>query len=142
VSTDNLKKVRGDFSERLLALRKARQLSQPQLAQAIGVSNASIGYWETGRQPGSDELKKLADFFNVTMEFMLTGQEPAKTDWPRASEGPPEYEMDNLLEELRKAHDAIADARRIAEKFKKKHGPAILTEIAAASYDRRNKSKA
>lgn len=37
-----------NLAERILALRKARNLSQEELAEQIGVSRQAVGKWESG----------------------------------------------------------------------------------------------
>lgn len=60
------------FAERLLDLRKERGLSQAKLATEIGVSYSVVCYWETDRsEPTAPNLIKLADFFDVTVDYLL-----------------------------------------------------------------------
>jgi transcriptional regulator with XRE-family HTH domain len=48
-------------------------LTQQGLADLIAINRHNIGSYEEGRaEPGFDNLKKLADFFCVTVEEMLT----------------------------------------------------------------------
>ena len=61
-----------ELPNKLLKLRKSHGLSQKKLAQAIGVSQASINYWEKGeRTPSVDAVQKIADFFNVQISELL-----------------------------------------------------------------------
>ena len=47
-------------------------MGQNALAEAIKVSNASISYWETGKQePCAEAIFKLALFFNVSADYLL-----------------------------------------------------------------------
>ena len=60
------------FSERLRELRIEKQISQSELAKILGVSQRSISRWETGyREPDYEMLEQLADFFDVTMGYLL-----------------------------------------------------------------------
>ena len=60
------------FSERLRELRIEKQISQSELAKILGVSQRSISSWETGyREPDYEMLEQLADFFDVTMGYLL-----------------------------------------------------------------------
>jgi len=54
-----------DFKKNNIAeLRKAQNLSQRQLSNAIGTSQANLSRWEKGIiQPSVVECWKLADFF-------------------------------------------------------------------------------
>ena len=60
-----------EFQERMKELRLARGETQGQLAAAIGVSIKQIVRFEKGEQkPGFDNLWKLADHFQVTMDYL------------------------------------------------------------------------
>ena len=61
------------FPTRLKELREERRLSQRELADAVGMSNATIAHWETGRYiPKLDEnLFNLANYFNVTLDYIV-----------------------------------------------------------------------
>ena len=60
------------FSERLRQLRIARELSQMLLSKYIGVSKSSVNMYERGeREPNLETLEKIADFFNVDMDYLL-----------------------------------------------------------------------
>lgn len=60
------------FGERLKELRQEKQLGQNKLSELLDLSNASISYWENGKQePTASALFKLADFFNVSVDYLL-----------------------------------------------------------------------
>lgn len=60
------------FGENLRILRLDKKLGQNELAKALGLSNASISYWENGKQePSASALFKLAQFFDVSIDFLL-----------------------------------------------------------------------
>ena len=60
-----------NFSERLKNLRKEKKLSQKKLAQEVKVTRATIGYYENRkRKPDLEKLIKLADFFDVSIDFL------------------------------------------------------------------------
>lgn len=53
-------------------LRKERDITQADLAKAVGVTTSSIGMYETGvRNPSYDVIVKLAKYFNVSTDFLL-----------------------------------------------------------------------
>ncbi len=61
------------FHEKLLQLRKRYAVSQTELAEAVGVSRKSIQYYESGeRYPRSGVLGMLAEFFNVSVEYLTS----------------------------------------------------------------------
>lgn len=60
------------FPERLAQLRKGRSLTQKQLAEAVGAHERGIRFYEAGdKQPTLDNLIKLADFFNVSLDYLV-----------------------------------------------------------------------
>lgn len=60
------------IAERLKELRQENGLSQSALAQKIGVSQKAIDYWERGvNEPKATYIVKLADFFDVTTDYIL-----------------------------------------------------------------------
>ena len=65
-----------EFHEKLQELRKAKGLTQEELAQALFVSRTAISKWESGRgYPNIDSLKAIAKFFCVTIDELLSGEE-------------------------------------------------------------------
>ena len=60
------------FASRLLELRTEKGLSQAKLAQQLQVSYAVVCYWETNRsEPTAPNLVKMADFFDVSVDYLL-----------------------------------------------------------------------
>ncbi|MCF8002418.1 MAG: helix-turn-helix domain-containing protein [Halanaerobiales bacterium] len=60
------------FSKRLKYLRKESDLYQKELAEKIGVSRTTITQYENGaREPNYEILKKLANFFEVSTDYLL-----------------------------------------------------------------------
>jgi len=61
-----------DFSTRLTALRKQKKLLQADLANKIGIARATYGAYEQGtRQPDFETLEKIADYFDVSTDYLL-----------------------------------------------------------------------
>ena len=61
-------------------LRKSKRMTQKDLALAMNVSQQTVGAWETERAiPGADTLSELADYFNVTTDYLL-GRPDKKDD--------------------------------------------------------------
>lgn len=60
------------FGERLLELRKEKNISQATLAKMLNVSSGIVCLWETDRsEPTAPNLVKLADYFNVSVDYLL-----------------------------------------------------------------------
>ncbi len=61
-----------EFNEKLQELRKARSLTQEDLAEALYVSRTAISKWESGRgYPNIDSLKEISRFFSVTIDELI-----------------------------------------------------------------------
>lgn len=60
------------FHVMLKELRISRHISQQELADLLGYSRAAISGYEIGRnQPSYEDLKRIAIFFNVTIDYLL-----------------------------------------------------------------------
>lgn len=72
------------FSERLRQLRTARDLSQMEFAKQIKISKSSVNMYERGeREPGLETLEKIADYFNVDMDYLLGKADVVRrSSWP------------------------------------------------------------
>lgn len=53
-------------------LLKEQRLSAYQVSKATGISQSTLSDWKSGRsKPKVDKLKKLADYFGVSIEYFL-----------------------------------------------------------------------
>ena len=60
------------LSERLKMLRMEKQMTQKELAQATGLSQSAIGYWENGQRiPNALAVIALAKFFHVSIDYLI-----------------------------------------------------------------------
>ncbi|MEW8957827.1 MAG: helix-turn-helix transcriptional regulator [Moorella sp. (in: firmicutes)] len=73
------------FPERLKKLREDKGLSQREIARLLGFAPSTIAMYETNkRTPDPETLQKLADFFGVSVDYLL-----GRTDDPH----PPEQKI-------------------------------------------------
>lgn len=81
---------------RLLELRKKAGISQNILANALDCSQNMISQWENGtRDPGTDTLRLIADYFNVTIDYLL--------DYDLKCNAP--IDINNNLKKIRISHN-------------------------------------
>lgn len=68
--------------ERVKELRKERNMTQGQLANALQVDQVYVSRIENGRLKNvkTEVARKLAVFFHVSLEYLLTGEEGKKWD--------------------------------------------------------------
>lgn len=79
------------FGSRLKDLRKEKGITQKQLADMLKVGRPTIAGYETkGKEPDFDTVVLLADYFGVTVDYMLGRDETRKK--------PAEIDLDGLSE--------------------------------------------
>ena len=60
------------FGQNLKSLRIENNLTQKELGKIFGVCNQTISFWELGsREPDFDTLVKIADYFDVAIDFLI-----------------------------------------------------------------------
>ena len=65
-----------EFNEKLQELRKARSLTQEELAEVLFVSRTAISKWESGRgYPSLDSLKEISKYFSVSIDELICSEE-------------------------------------------------------------------
>ncbi|MED1602646.1 helix-turn-helix transcriptional regulator [Alkalihalophilus marmarensis] len=61
-----------EFKDRLKYCRKERKVTQEKLAEKLGIKRPTYAKYETGEnQPDIAMLNKLADFFDVSTDYLL-----------------------------------------------------------------------
>ena len=64
-----------EFHEKLQELRKSRNLTQEELAEALYVSRTAVSKWESGRgYPSIDSLKEISAYFSISIDDLLSGE--------------------------------------------------------------------
>jgi transcriptional regulator with XRE-family HTH domain len=67
------------YGDRIAHLREKRSLTQEELSNKIGISRAALSHYETSRrEPDYETINKIANFFNVTIDYLL-----GRTDQPQ-----------------------------------------------------------
>ena len=65
-----------NFSKRLRELRLEKGLTQKELAKELDMTQVTISYWESGeREPSINYIRALADYFDVTTDYLLGREE-------------------------------------------------------------------
>ncbi len=95
----------------LAALRKAAGLTQAELADAIGVPQTNIAFWEfSEKPPRSDALPGLAQALGVTVELLL---KPSALPAPAKKRGP----TGRLLKAFEAASSLPKRQQQLVEQF-------------------------
>ena len=76
-------------ADRLAELRKARGLSQEELAEQLGVTRQAVSKWERAESaPDTDNLIELAKIYGVTLDELINGETPKADGEEDVSEAP------------------------------------------------------
>ena len=64
-----------DIGQRIAKLRKEKGYSQVELAKRLNVSDKTVSKWENGGMPSIDLLPALASLLDVSIDYLMTGNE-------------------------------------------------------------------
>ena len=60
----------------LKMIRLQKKLNQQKVAMDLNISREALSHYENGkREPSLDMLKKMSDYFNVSIDFLISGNE-------------------------------------------------------------------
>jgi transcriptional regulator with XRE-family HTH domain len=65
-----------EFADRFARLRRHKGLDNAEIAEATGVIPKTVSMWAGGQVPKGAPLLALARLFEVSPDYLLTGQEP------------------------------------------------------------------
>ncbi len=79
-----------ELGARIKSLRTQRGLSQEALAGQLEVSHQAVAKWESGKsQPSTANLRALCGVFGVSLDALVSGEEPAAPEPPPPAEASP-----------------------------------------------------
>lgn len=62
------------FGERLSKLRTEKKMSQAELSARLNIAKSTLAMYETDkREPSFETLERIADFFGVKTDYLITG---------------------------------------------------------------------
>lgn len=71
------------FGDRIKKLRDEKNISQFELSEFLGISQQALSKWENEKtEPDNDSLVKLANYFNVSTDYLLGNSETRQVDKP------------------------------------------------------------
>lgn len=60
----------------LREIRKAKNLNQQKVAMDLNISREALSHYENGkREPSLSMLQKMSKYFNVSIDYLITGKE-------------------------------------------------------------------
>lgn len=66
------------FYDRFAKLCKSKGVSDNKACIAIGVNRSAVAKWKQGGTPNGTTLSKMADYFGVTVDYLLNGEQNEK----------------------------------------------------------------
>lgn len=93
---DPQQKTETNIGKRLRKLRNEKKFTQKDVASFLNISDRTIGYYESGqRNPDPETLQKLADFFDVSVDYLL-----GRTDIKNPEESTIDDEISKIMKDL------------------------------------------
>jgi len=108
------------MKNRIREIRKERGLTMKELGVVVGLAESTISQYETGkRQPDNETLLRLAEYFGVTVDYLLGGAAPGPSitfdDFTYAMHGHSGELTEHDKKILLQMAAALADAHRKKE---------------------------
>ncbi|AYK60093.1 MULTISPECIES: helix-turn-helix domain-containing protein [Bacillus] len=70
-----------NFSTKIKKLREEKKMKQQEVADKLGIARTTYASYEQGkREPDHETLIKIADYYNVTIDFLLRGESQETQD--------------------------------------------------------------
>lgn len=110
-------------------------VSTYKVAKETGIAQSVFSSWKTGiSTPKQDKLKKIADYFNVSVEYLMTGEEKEGGEKYYLNEETSKMAQDIFEnKELRLLFDAARDAE--PEDLKAIHSMLLALKRKEQHYD-------
>lgn len=89
-------------------LRDSRGIKDSDVVKATGITKSTFSDWKSGRsKPKNDKLQKIADYFGVTIEYLMTGKENGEksSELTARDERDIAKDLDRIMGEIRKGDD-------------------------------------
>ena len=122
------------FYEMVKELCQRKGVPLAQLAKDIHISTGTIQAWKTGSVPQGNTLRKVAEYFGVSTDYLMTGREAENGAIATADDDIEIFDAINALkrEDIRRLVLRLSSAS--AEDVKKVNGFLDLTQIGGAYY--------
>mgnify|MGYP002797332481 FL=1 len=95
-------------------LRDKRGVRDADVSKATGISKSTFSDWKSGRSnPKNEKLKKIADYFGVTIKYLMTGKEDSveqkitSVSPERALDIEVEHDVDAMMEKLKNGEEVV-----------------------------------
>lgn len=118
-----------NFAENLKALRRERNITQKYLADYLGLSINSYSQYELGHtEPNYKNLKKLADFFCVSIDYLLDSNSQPTNNYNKIELG--NVSVEHTFSPSTEDEEKLLSAFRLLDKIDQETVLIQLTAIA------------
>jgi transcriptional regulator with XRE-family HTH domain len=66
--------------ETIAKLCKENKIAITALESELGFGRGTIGKWKKGTKPNTERVQKIADYFNIPIDYLMTGEIERKID--------------------------------------------------------------
>lgn len=90
-----------EIIDRILLLLEQKNISAAELTREISLTNGLISQWKKGKQkPSTEAIIKLSDYFGVTTDYLLLGNEDTSSDSLENIKNPLDIELLEIFHQL------------------------------------------
>ena len=90
-------------------LRDEKGIKDSDVVKSTGITKSTFSDWKSGRsKPKNDKLQKIADYFGVSVEYLMTGKEDLKEKSPELTaraERDIKKGLDRIVGQIQKGDD-------------------------------------
>lgn len=117
-----------EYALRLKKLRREKDVTQEELAAAVGATKSAISMYERGeRKPSFEIADALADYFNVSIGY-ISGSTDLRGSYPRSDRIKPDFSGLVQKEPERTLETVTPQERRLLEYYR-----AVSEELKTAA---------
>ena len=95
--------LKGDFMLMYQMIKKLcsdRKITMSELASQIGISKSTISRWNNDNSPSLDTAKKIADYFDVSLDYLLERNTTSET------------QVDSNIMSIQRAYESMDSNKR------------------------------
>lgn len=105
------------LNERIVELCQQKGISQSQLERDLGIAKGSVTKWKT-KEPRPSTLQKVADYFNVQVNYLMNGKDNAENDLSVRNERDIQKALKETLEQLDSQDGLMFDGEALDDNTK------------------------
>ena len=128
----NLSPERGIMYEIFQKLLNEKGVKTSDVARATGISNLTFSDWKRGKcVPKIDKLQKIADYFGVTVEYLMTGKN-SETQLSKQDERDIGKKLEEILSEMESGDGLMFNSGEMDEETREHLKASISVALTTA----------